>query len=143
MLHREGEEWEALAGVLDSHSDDRVHDPESPDWEARHVYAHLARWINNSMNGFEAALAGQPKPAPPAGDDDTINARWRAEDAGVSFDEARRRAFEAYQRRLRLIDSVPSGRWDNPLIAIAHADGYQHYADHRRYIETATGATAI
>jgi len=137
MLHRDREDWEALAGVLDSHSGGPVHDPESPEWEARHVYAHMARWINKSMDDFEAELAGRPKPAPPKGDDDGINARWRAEDAGISFDEARLRAHEAYDRRMRLIASVAPDSWDNPLIAIAHADGYQHYANHRDYIEAA------
>jgi hypothetical protein len=141
MLRRDREEWQPLASVLDSHSGGPVHDPESPEWETRHVYAHLARWIDNSMNDFEAVLAGRAKPAPPDGDDDGINALWRAEDAGIAFVDARLRALEAYQRRLRLIDSVPPGRWDHQLVAIAHADGYQHYANHRRYIAASGSGT--
>jgi len=77
MLRRDREEWEKLVTVLDSHPGGPVHDPESPEWEARHVYAHLARWISNSMDDFEALVEGRPRPAPPEGDDDAINARWR------------------------------------------------------------------
>jgi len=136
MLRRDREEWEKLVTVLDSHPGGPVHDPESPDWEARHVYAHLARWINKSMDDFEALIEGRPMPAPPEGADDAINARWRLDDAIIDFPDARERAHSAYERRLRLIESVPEGRWTNPLIAVAHADGYQHFASHRRYVQS-------
>lgn len=137
MLRRDREEWEKLTAVLDTHPGGPVHDPESPDWEARHVYAHLARWMNHSMDDFEAVLEGRPPPTPPDGDDDAINARWRSEDAAIDFTEARERARRAYERRLRLIEGVPEDRWSNPLMAIAHSDGYQHYADHKRYVQPA------
>ena len=139
MLRRDRKEWTALVAVLESHPGGPVHYPESPEWEARHVYAHLARWIDKSMADLEALLEGRPRPPPPEGDDDAINARWQAEDAAVSFAEARERAHDAYEHRLRLIEAVPSERWDNLLLAIAQADGYQHYASHRRYIEKAAG----
>ena len=138
MLRRDREEWEKLVTVLDSHPGGPVHDPESPEWEARHVYAHLARWINKSMDDFEALIEGHPLPAPPAGDDDAINARWRRDDATIDFPDARNRAHSAYERRLRLIESVSEQNWSNPLIAVAHADGYQHFASHRRYVQSAT-----
>ena len=138
MLRRDREEWEKLVTVLDSHPGGPVHDPESPEWEACHVYAHLARWINKSMDDFEALIAGRPRPAPPEGDDDAINARWRRDDATIDFADARNRAHGAYERRLHLIESVPDGHWTNPLIAVAHADGYQHFAGHRRYVQSAT-----
>jgi hypothetical protein len=135
MLRRDGEEWRLLCAVLDAHPGGPVHDAESPEWEARHVYAHLARWINNSMDDFEALRDGRPRPPAPGGDDDTINAGWRAEDADLTFPEARERAQLAYQRRLRLIESLPAERWNQPMDLIARADGHEHYANHRRYIE--------
>jgi len=138
MLWRDREEWEKLVTVLDSHPGGPVHDPESPEWDARHVYSHLARWISNSMDDFEAMIEGRPRPAPPEGDDDAINARWRRDDAAIDFADARYRAHSAYERRLHLIESVPDGQWTNPLIAVAHADGYQHFASHRRYVQSAT-----
>ena len=136
MLRRDREEWEKLVTVLDSHPGGPVHDPESPEWEARHVYAHLARWISNSMDDFVALIAGLPRPAPPEGDDDVINARWRRDDAAIDFRDARTRAHSAYERRLRLIEGVPDGHWTKALFAVAHADGYQHFANHRGYVQS-------
>lgn len=141
MLSRDREEWAALLATLDSHPGGKVHDPESPEWETRHVYAHLARWINNSTDDLEAVLEGRSQPSPPEGDDDAINARWRAEDDGISFEHARQLALNAYKRRMRLIEAVPAKRWDSLLVAIAHADGYRHYADHRHGIEHAAKPT--
>ena len=137
MLRRDCDEWEKLVILLDSHPGGPVHDPESPHWEARHVYAHLARWINNSMDDFEALIEGRPRPSPPEGNDDAINARWRRHDATIHFADARDRAHGAYERRLHVIQSVPEGNWTNPLIAVAQADGYQHFANHRRYVQSA------
>jgi hypothetical protein len=137
MLRRDREEWNKLVATLDAHPGGPVHDPESPDWEARHVYAHLARWLTKSMDDFEAVLEGRAPPDPPDGVDDVINARWREGDAAVDFSAAREQAHQAYERRVELIERAPADRWSNPLKAIAYADGYQHYASHRRYIESA------
>jgi hypothetical protein len=134
MLRRDREEWATLADVLDSHLGGPVHDPESPAWEARHVYAHLARWINHSMDDFEAVLAGRARPGAPTGDDDTVNARWRAEDDSLSLDVARRRAQAAFDRRAGLVEGVPPGAWSPLLDTIASADGWEHYIGHRRAI---------
>ena len=140
MLLRDREEWAALTALLDAHPGGPVHDPESPDWEARHVYAHFARWIRHSTDDLEAVLAGRERPRTPEGDDDAVNARWRAEDDTIGFDDARHRAQQAFERRAAAIEAVPPARWDNLLTAIAHADGYTHIGGHRRYIEAASVA---
>ncbi len=133
MLDRDREEWAALSALLDARPQGALHDPESPRWEARDVYGHLARWINVSTDDLEARLAGRSIPHP-EGTDDEINTRWQAEDSHLSFEEARRRAHEAFERRIQAIQSVARHRW-NPLIeAIARADGAHHYAGHRSYI---------
>jgi hypothetical protein len=137
MLRRDHEEWAALVALLDARRSGPVHDPESPEWEARHVYAHFARWTSHSTDDMEAALAGRERPASPEGDDDTVNAGWRAEDDAISFEEARRRAHEAFKRREEAIRSVPGERWDLLLDEIARADGYEHIGGHRRYVEAA------
>jgi hypothetical protein len=85
------------------------------------------------MDLFEACLVGQKLP-PIDGTDDEINARWQQEDSGLSLREARERAQEAFERRRRLIESVPAGGWSDELEAYARADGAQHLRDHRRYI---------
>lgn len=136
MLQRDESEWRALVSLLDAAGDAVVHQPPAPPWNARDVYAHLARWLSHSTDAFEAHRAGRGPPPGPPGTDDEINARWQAEDAELSFAEARERARAAYQRRLSAVRSTSAGAWDEVLRATAHADGYQHYASHRRYIES-------
>jgi hypothetical protein len=138
MLREDRDEWAALAAALDARPDGPLHDPESPEWTARDVYAHLARWINNSTDGFESWLANRTLPPPPPGDDDEINARWQAEDSALTFDEARARAQRAFDRRVRAIESAPADRWDDALEALAHADDAHHYRAHRSYIAAGT-----
>ena len=101
------------------------------------MYAHFARWMSHSTDDLEAVLAGRERPASPEGDDDTVNARWRAEDDAIDFEEARRRAQAAFERREAAIRTVPEERWDPLLDKIARADGYGHIGGHRRYIEAA------
>lgn len=133
MLRQDRVEWEALVVVLDSHPEGALHDPESPAWTSRDVYAHLACWMAHSSADMEARLAGATRPQP-QGTDDEINARWQREDSGLSLAEARERARNAFERRLRLIKSVPADRWDAVLEAMARADGSDHYRGHRSYI---------
>ena len=137
MLHRDEAEWRALVALLDAVGEAIVHEPPAPPWNARDVYAHLARWITHSTAAFEAHRDGRNPPPNPPGTDDEINARWQAEDTSLSFAQARERAHAAYERRLSAIRSAPDEAWDNVLRATAHADGYRHYESHRRYIESA------
>ncbi len=134
MLREDRAEWEALVAALDAHPDGPLHDPESPEWTARDVYTHLARWIDHSTDAFESWLASRTLPATLEGNDDEINARWQAQDRGLSLHEARALAQQAFERRVLAIESAPSDRWDAVLDATAHADGHQHYRNHRQYI---------
>jgi hypothetical protein len=134
MLDNDGEEWEALVLDLEAHPGQVLHDPQSPGWTARDVYAHLARWMEHSTSGLEAYLAGRAQPPSLEGSDDEINARWQAEDAGLALDVARARAEAQFERRIAVIESVPADRWDKLVEAFAHADGAQHYRAHRNAI---------
>jgi hypothetical protein len=136
MLRRDRDEWDALVAALEARPSGALHDPESPAWEAKDVYAHFARWINNSTDAIEAWLDGRRLIPPPKGTDDEINARWQAEDAAYTLAEARERAQRAFARRIAAIQIVPSDRWDLVLEKMARADGHEHYANHRRYVET-------
>lgn len=136
MLSRDHAEWQTLTAILDSRPEGSMHRAEDPDWNARDVYNHLARWINHSTDDLEATRAGHGIPRP-QGTDDEINARWRTEDAGLSLDEARQFAQRAFDRRLAAIQAIPPDRWTEPLDLIAHADGWEHFAAHREYIESA------
>jgi hypothetical protein len=82
-----------------------------------------------------SAIAGRGRPQL-EGTDDEINARWQQEDATLSFDDARRLAQRAFDRRLEVLQSTPADRWNPLLDAIAHADGHAHMAAHRRYIKS-------
>jgi hypothetical protein len=135
MLREDRAEWAALCAALDAHPDGPLHDPESPEWTARDVYAHLARWINHSTDAFELWLATRSLRPSTGEDDDTINARWQAKDSSLTLDEARALAQQAFERRIRAVESVPADRWDDPILdAIAHADDAHHYRAHRSYI---------
>ena len=146
MLAEDRREWAALCATLDAHPDGPLHDPSplpsregarglGPEWTARDVYAHLARWINHSTDAFELWLATRTLRPSTGEDDDTINARWQAEDSGLTLDDARALAQQAFDRRIRAIEAVPASRWDDPVLdAIAHADDAHHYRAHRSYI---------
>ncbi len=135
MLDRDREEWQQLLAVLDAQPGTPVHGPDSPDWNARDVYTHFARWLGHSTDDFEATLAGRGRPQL-EGTDDEINARWQQEDATLSFDDARRFAKRAFGRRIAVLQSTPADHWNPLLDAIANADGHEHIAAHRRYIES-------
>ena len=130
MLREDRAEWEALVAVLEAQPEESLDDAGSPTWTSRDVYAHLARWIDWSVDALEARLAGRTLPRL-EGTDDEINARWQQEDSGLSLAEARERAQAAFERRLQAIENVPRDRWDEELAAIAHADDAKHYASHR------------
>jgi Mycothiol maleylpyruvate isomerase N-terminal domain. len=135
MLQRDRAEWKQLVALLDAQPGTPVHGPGSPDWNARDVYTHFAHWIAHSTDDFEATLAGK-RGQRLVGTDDEINARWQQEDAALSLDDARRLAQRAFDRRIEVLESTPGDRWNPTLDAIAHADGYEHIAAHRRYIES-------
>lgn len=142
MLRRDRHEWDALAAVLDARPSGTLHDPESPAWDPSDIYAHFARWIHNSTDALEAWRDGRRLIPSPEGTDNVINARWQAEDTAVSFTEARERANSAFTRRIAAIEAVPAARWDPMLQKLAEANGYQHYSNHRRNVETGSVAHA-
>ena len=133
MLREDRAEWEELVAVLEAHPQKILHDPISLRWTSRDVYAHLSRWIERSTSELEARLEGGTL-QPLEGTDDEVNARWQREDSGLSLGEARERAQQAFERRLRAIEGAPTDRWDETLKGIARADGAEHYAGHRSYI---------
>jgi hypothetical protein len=138
MLAEDRAEWALLVAALDAHPNAPLHDPESPEWTARDVYAHLAHWIEHSTAAFESWLATRALPASQLeGSDDEINARWQAEDQRLTLDEARAWAQRAFDRRIAVIERTPADGWDAVLDATADADGARHYRNHRRYIVVA------
>lgn len=135
MLSADRAEWDALVALLDAQPEAVLHGEGVPEWTSRDVYNHLGRWITRSTDELEAHLHGRTLPKL-EGTDDEINARWQAEDSGLSLAEAKSRAQAAFDRRAQAIASVPAERWhDEALVEIAHADDQQHFRGHRNAIQ--------
>ncbi len=133
MLRENHAEWAALVAALDA---DPARGTGDPSWTSRDVYAHLAYWMERSTALLDATLAGGSVPDP-EGTVDEINARVREEYRDLSLEEARSWAHDAFERRLRAIEAVPAGRWDDRLGRIARLDGADHLRSHRQNL-TAT-----
>jgi hypothetical protein len=133
MLKKDRLEWESLTRVLDAHPEESLHDPKTPLWISRDVYAHLARWNEHSNKNIKAYCAGRSVTSL-EGTDEEINAGWQKEDSQLSFDEARQKAGRAFNQRMRIIRAIPESRWDKELEKIVQFDGFSHYAAHRGYI---------
>lgn len=132
MLAEDRSEWQRLSGILDAHPTQPVHAAGAA-WTSRDIYAHLARWMERSMSDLQARLEGHPL-APLPGTDDEINARWQDEDSRLTFQQARQWAWRAFEQRIRTIEAVPMDRWSRELLAVASADGGEHYRSHREWI---------
>jgi len=133
MLNEGRSEWEALVTLLDTHPEENLHDPASPPWTSRDVYAHLARWTNYLMDQLDAKLASREFPLL-EGTTDEVNIRWQQEDRRISLTEAHERAIQAHERCERTIRTVPPERWNKELESLARIGDGRHYAEHRRYI---------
>jgi len=133
IVRKDRSEWELLTAILDAHPEEILHAPDSPPWVSRDVYAHLARWIEHSNKTMKAYCEGRRFPQP-TGTDKEINSRWQQEDSWMTLTEASRRAHEAFEQRLRIIQSIPLDRWDKELERISHYDGAEHLSAHRSYI---------
>ena len=135
MIRGDRKQWEALVAVLGAHPDGPLHDPEAPEWTARDVYTHLARWIEHSTEALEAWVAGRTIAPLEGADDDETNAGIQRQYSQLSLDEAQERAQRAFERRIQAIEAVPGDRWDDKVTeATARADGAEHYAAHQTYI---------
>ena len=59
MVGRDRAEWQQLVALLDAEPGTSMHGPASPDWNARDIYTHFARWLGHSSDDFEATLDGR------------------------------------------------------------------------------------
>jgi len=132
--------WDALVSLLEAHPEESLHDPASPRWTSRDVYAHFARWLNHSNTCIEAYCAGKKLPSL-EGAPEEMNIRWQREDSRMSLDETREKARMAFIQRRRIVDSIPLNLWDDDLKRIVRYDGAWHYATHINYIVVASKGT--
>lgn len=125
--------WAELVAKLDAHPDVNLHAPGSVPWNSRDVYAHLARWLEFNTANLQALLAGH-HPADPGKDYDGLNARWQAEDASLSLEEARQWAMMAYEVRKRTIAAIPPSLWSGDIREQIGLEGAVHFRDHLSWI---------
>jgi len=133
MLQEDREEWERLTEILDAHPGVSLHDPGSPVWTSRDVYAHLARWMEHSTAVVKALLAGAVVPAP-EGTGEAINERFQQESADLTLEEARMWAMMTFGERQHTFAAIPSSLWNEEMEKYARADGAEHFRAHREYI---------
>lgn len=134
ILQEDQKEWGALTVILDARPEGVVHGAGPTAWNSRDVYAHLARWLNHSNSYIANALTGKPQMDIDESQADKINQRWQQEDSTLTLTDARHRAYEEFQRRAKLIQSIPLEKWNEEMIRVVYLDGASHYRDHRRYI---------
>lgn len=127
--------WSKLVAILAAHPNERLHDPESPEWTARDVYTHLAHMMDWTARAIETAAGNQPRMQPASGmTEDEWNAELQRRFKHLSLDEAKALAQDASDHRIHAIESVPDERWDDELFEIASHDGADHFRGHMSYI---------
>jgi hypothetical protein len=137
MLRMDRIGWNALVSLLDAHPGESLHDPASPEWTSRDVYAHFARWLNRSNAHIKAYCAGKKLPELPVAPEE-MNGIWQKEDSAMTLAEARTKALAAFARRMDIIASIPPGNWDEEMDRIVRYDGAAHYTMHLNYIVATT-----
>jgi hypothetical protein len=127
-------QWQLLVATLDAHFDKALHGTPANPWKSQDVYAHLARWLENSNRDMNAYLQGHNL-SPPIGNTEELNALWQMEDCHLSLADARFKAHQAFDERLRILHSIPLEKWDFKLEKLAEYDGAEHYKAHLNYIK--------
>ena len=126
-LHRGDELWAKLRGALDA----RLESPlgSSTEWTGHDVYAHFARWQQQSLNAAREHLAGR-RPAEPAEDEDTLNNRWHEEDKGLASEAARERCLRTRTELRNLLLGLTDAQWDLWGRRVAADISGEHYEHH-------------
>ena len=137
------EAWARLRARLDADADrGSLHDPGSPAWTSREVYAHFARYQSHSLENLHRRLAGQ-EPLPRDGlDDDPRNERWAAIDRALTLDEAREWCLATTEALRRAALALTPERWAE--FGTRYADDVlaAHYVAHLEYIDRASAGSS-
>lgn len=126
-LARGDEMWRKLSSALD----ERLHEPVGPgtDWTGHDVYAHFARWQQESIDTARALLAGV-SPAEAAEHEDVLNMRWREEDRDLATDVVRERCLRTRDELRSILLELDDGKWAAWGEAVADDINGGHYAHH-------------
>ncbi|MDO9445654.1 MAG: hypothetical protein Q7K37_10090 [Dehalococcoidia bacterium] len=137
MLSDEAAAWQRLTAALDPRPSEVLHtgDDGRP-WRAADIYAHVERWMTVNIPRAETGLATGVVPELESSADD-LNARWLAEDAGVTFEAARRRSFVAREAFMAQMRGIAIPQWTARLVSLYAGNAWGHYAEHLEYMEHA------
>lgn len=119
--------WAALTAALDACVDVPASTPGEP-WNARDVYAHLARWQADSVRVVSLLMKAQPLPEPDE-DEAALNARWAAKDASMTLAAARERCLATRDDLRALMLTLTDEQWRVWGWKIDDIVG-PHYRDH-------------
>lgn len=135
------EAWAELRAALDAADPEvALHDPDSPEWTSRDVYAHFVRMHRGSMDALRRELAGETVTFAPEDTAERIatverrNDARALEDRALSLEEARRLAEETRVAYRALMLSLTPEQWD--AFGRTHSDDLVggHYRGHLGYL---------
>ncbi|MDA0270007.1 MAG: hypothetical protein O2798_07505 [Chloroflexi bacterium] len=134
MAADESSKWEHVTRVLDAQPTGMLHTGDDGRvWTAADIYAHLERWMVVNLPRAEAGLATGVVPELPDSTE-ALNDLWLAEDAGVSFTHARRRAFVARDAFMAQMRAIPVEAWTARLVSLYGGNAWGHYHEHLKYM---------
>jgi hypothetical protein len=138
LLAEGAEAWARLRARLDADAErGSLHDPDSPAWTSREVYAHFARYQSHSLENLHRRVAGN-EPLPSDGlDDDTRNERWAETDRGLTLEEARDWCLATTEALRQAAFALTPERWAEFGTWVADDVLPTHYLAHLEYIEKA------
>jgi hypothetical protein len=120
-------EWARLRAALDARMDQPV--GPATDWTGHDIYAHFARWQEQSIKDLRTVLAGRA-PEPPKEDEDTLNRRWRAADRDLPDRVVVRRSLESRATLREMLTALDVPQWQRfGHLFAADIDG-DHYGHH-------------
>jgi hypothetical protein len=128
-LRRGDAAWLALSAALDARIDTTLGYEDGSPWTGKDVYAHLARWQQDSIDKARALLAKQLLPTSHE-HENVINARWYAEDRALTAGEARRRCTDTRDELRAIISGLDARQWNwGKLFDDITGSHYQHHLD--------------
>jgi hypothetical protein len=119
--------WDGLRIALDA----RMSEPVGPatDWTGHDIYAHFARWQEQSIKDLGTVLSGKI-PQSPKEDEDTLNQRWRSVDRDLPDRVVVRRCLESRATLRAMLVGLDDGQWQQfGQLFSADIDG-GHYEHH-------------
>ncbi|MEX1023306.1 MAG: hypothetical protein WD058_09175, partial [Dehalococcoidia bacterium] len=124
--------WARHAQVLEWERDARIRGPQDP-FTAAMEFAHQWRWLDYALAAARADAEGGA--APPLLDDmDAQNEAWAAEDAALTFEDARDRCEAARSAYIAYVGERTAASPDEALLTAAYDNLVDHFDVHFAYI---------